>query len=237
MNPLDNVFLALDHMDKKTAEELLSFKKYSIKKVKVGLELFYRYGSDWIRKIHGEYGVSIFLDLKLHDIPETVVGSIRSLRELPISFLSIHLSSGTKALKRSLEETPSHITLLGVSHLTSLDESDLQKVWDVDSSTIKQSYTGLFNLGIEAGLSGMVLSGAELPLLKKLEQKSSTSLIKVCPGIRFPDEITAGNIQDQKKVFSPSEAITNGADYLVIGRSLTSAKDFSARIDQLKSLL
>lgn len=233
MRPLHKVFFALDGMDVRRAEYFLTLPQCPIKKVKIGMEYFYRYGPDGVKKIHDTYGVDIFLDLKLHDIPTTVSRAIESLAKLPVSFLTIHLSCGRQALLRAVETAPQHMTLLGVGHLTSLDAPDLQKIWEVDLAGVEQSFENMFKLGLEAGLEGMVLSGRELPLLKRLEEAYKTKVVKVCPGIRFPDEIAEGKAQDQKRVLTPARAFEGGADYLVVGRSLSCAQDFFGRAAEL----
>ncbi len=218
------VLVALDDMDMAQAMDFLDRSRGAFAHVKIGLELYYKLGPDFVRRVHGDYGLGVFLDLKLHDIPNTVRKAIRSLKNLPATFLTVHLGGGREMLNAAVEETFVSIpgcTLLGVSVLTSLGESDLMELWGTPIGRKQEVFERLFNLGLSCKVPGMVLSAHELKLLQDCEAKSSREVIKVCPGIRFQDEIASGLIQDQKRVLSPQAAWQAGADYVVMGRSLT----------------
>lgn len=233
INANERVFMALDNM---TKEEIFGFLEKShkgISHIKIGLELFNKYGPNIVKELHESYPVDIFLDLKLHDIPNTVKKAIASLEGLPIKFLTVHLSGGREMLKEAMTSKEKYLPgckLLGVSILTSLDHEDLNEIWSV--TDMNKSFLNLFKLASDCKVDGVVCSAKELPIIKSFEN----DLITVCPGIRFEDEIKKGLTEDQKRVLSPQEAFKIGASYLVMGRSLTKAEDLSARIEYLKKL-
>lgn len=201
--------------------------------VKIGLEMFYRFGPDFVQRVHKDFGKSIFLDLKLHDIPNTVAKSMSALKDLPIDFLTVHLSGGEEMLKACQQvrsDYMENVKILGVSYLTSLDSSDFKTLYGITEDQIPNYFKNLFNLASKTKTQGVVCSAAELDLLSQYPE-----LIKVCPGIRFKDEIEHGLIGDQKRVLTPKEAFANGASYLVMGRSLTTSNDLNQRIKELNS--
>ena len=230
MNKLDRIIVALDQMGLDEIDHFLKLKDNKLLYVKIGLELFVKYGPDLVHKIHREYQKKIFLDLKLHDIPVTVARSVASLKNLPIDFLTVHLGGGESMLKAALAEARQsipHCKILGVSFLTSLEESDLKSLYGI--TNIEEAFLRLFKAASLSGIDGIVSSPHEVALLKKYYPK----LLSVTPGIRFQDEILSSNTQDQKRVMSPLEAFGLGSDYLVIGRSLTKSDKFSERIKSL----
>lgn len=241
MNPLKNhIAVALDQM---TVAEALAFVKETKNELgfyKVGLELFYLGGKEFIHELAKE-NIRIFLDLKLHDIPTTVEKSIQSLKDLKVDYLTLHLTGGKKMLKAARmaqEEYMPHTKLLGVSYLTSHDQEDLQSIFDINDSAQKESsFRNLFNIAAEENIYGVVHSGEELSLANKYP------FISVCPGIRFLDEIETSQTQDQKRVLDPKNAfsfLTKEKNViLVIGRSLTkcSPRERKERILYLKNLL
>lgn len=227
---INKIIPALDGMNR---EEVITFLEriqnhFSI--VKIGMELFYKEGPDFVKEIHRDYGFEVFLDLKLYDIPNTVAGAIKSLQGLPIKFLTIHLSGGeemvTRAISQARESIPS-TKLLGVSYLTSLDDSYFHQVQGINQGQIQSAFDRLFTLADKTKIDGIVCSPLEL------DQVQSYSFHKVCPGVRFEDEIKSGNIGDQKRVLTPYEAINKGADFLVMGRSLRK-DDLSTRVNELE---
>ena len=236
----DKIILALDNMEVPEIKMFLSRWPLDQKPmVKIGLELFCKYGRPLVLELHKEFGVKIFLDLKLHDIPNTVAKAIKGLKGLPIDLLTVHLSGGEKMLKMTIEEAKTSLPktrILGVSILTSLDENDLSTLWDIQKDEINKTFRNLFSLALKTKLHGVVCSPQELHLFPELEKGAPYSLLKVTPGIRFEDEILAGTTQDQKRVTSPSEALNGGANYLVMGRSLTNSKNLDKRIDHLANL-
>jgi len=236
---MDKVFCALDNM---TKDEVLKFIEKSngkLKNIKIGMELYFAEGPLFLEDLQNKHNVKVFLDLKLHDIPNTVSKAIKSLKGLPVHFLTIHTSGGTQMIKSALESARENLPsakILGVSYLTSLSENDLNELWGITPEEISKAFERFFETGIKAGIDGFILSPLEIEILKEVEKRLSAKVLKVTPGIRFSDEIAKGQTQDQKRVLSPEEALTNGSDYLVMGRSLNQAKNLEARIDQLNAI-
>jgi len=236
--PLQKTIVALDNMSEVDLHHFLNRAK-EVPMLKIGLEMFCSHGPDFIKKIHQDYQKEIFLDLKLHDIPNTVKKAIRALKGLPLKFLTIHLSGGREMINQAVAQAQESLPdthLLGVSYLTSLAAEDMQMIWGIQDPQL--AFTKMFKLALSTKIPGLVLSAQELALLNTLEDQSTKSLIKVCPGIRFADELKSAtnnsHTQDQKRVATPQSALANGADYLVIGRSLTQAQDLAARISELQ---
>lgn len=186
---------------------------------KVGLELFVAAGPE-ILKILKEREKRIFLDLKFHDIPNTVAGACRSAKAYGVDFLTIHATAGRKALQAASEalgKEDSRPKLLAISLLTSLNSRDL--AFDLKIPLELPEYTlQMALLAKESGLDGAVCSPQEV---SQLRQVCGDRFLLVCPGVR-PNWSEIG---DQKRVMTPSSAIASGADYLVIGRPITAADD------------
>ena len=198
--------------------------------VKIGLELFLKYGPELIFKIHNKYKKKIFLDLKLHDIPVTVTKAIASLKGLPIHFLTVHLAGGEDMLRAAVTEAAISIPeckILGVSFLTSLEAKDLKLLFNIDDTDA--AFLKLFDVADKSGIHGVVSSGHEVKLLKS----HYPNILAVTPGIRFKDEIEKEILQDQKRVMDPERAFIEGSDYLVIGRSLTKTNLLNERLKSL----
>jgi orotidine-5'-phosphate decarboxylase len=227
---LKKVFVALDGM---TAEEVKVFlTRYSddIFCIKIGLELYLKEGRPFIKEIKDSFGKDIFLDLKLHDIPVTVAKSIASLSGLDLKFLTIHLSGGVQMLEAAAVAAKEHLpgcTLLGVSYLTSLGKNELHDIYNIDIDQMKTPMTKMALMAKQSGIGGMVLSA------KELNHISDIKLVKVCPGIRLSSEIEKGQCQDQKRVVDPNTAFKDGADFLVMGRSITQSKNPEAVFKEL----
>ncbi|OFZ26799.1 MAG: orotidine 5'-phosphate decarboxylase [Bdellovibrionales bacterium RIFOXYB1_FULL_37_110] len=225
MKLTDRIIVALDNMNEEEVWAFLNKSQHTYQTVKIGLELFYLLGPDFVKKIHHEYNVDIFLDLKLHDIPNTVKKAIRSLKGLPLKFLTVHLTGGRNMLTEALAEASTCLpatNLLGVSFLTSLGKPDFKEIYNFNETQTKLTFSNLFRLALQTNIHGVVLSPLELGIVKNEEQQSGKKLIKVTPGIRFAHEINSNNIQDQQRIATPEDAVKNGADYLVMGRSITS---------------
>lgn len=237
-NALSRIIVALDNM---SATQIRSFLKQSqgqLNFVKIGLESFCRYGRDFVTELAQDFQCDIFLDLKLHDIPNTVGKAISALEGLPIRFLTLHLSGGTQMLKEAIEQQKTCLPdcqLLGVSYLTSLDQTDFQEIWGVGQEEIQTQFERLFSLAHQTQLGGIVCSPHEAKILRQLETASKANRqLLVCPGVRFQDEIDSGTgLQDQKRILSPQMAFQQGIDYLVMGRPLTQAKNLEARLQEL----
>lgn len=186
---------------------------------KVGYKLFIAHHRAITDRVKEE-GFELFLDLKLHDIPNTVREGVFSAKELGADYLTLHISSGRQALKEAVS-IKGKLKLLGVSVLTSLEEADLKEL-GVCRSKNEQVYE-LARVASEEGLDGVVCSGQELELLKGF------SLIKVVPGIRLEGE----ERDDQKRVVSLEEALEKGADVVVMGRSILRAENPVKKVEDL----
>jgi orotidine-5'-phosphate decarboxylase len=236
---LSKVIVALDGMDIEQTIQLLKSCNGEILTAKIGMELFYKYGPKFLLHIKKQFGIEIFLDLKLHDIPNTVAGAIRSLKGLPVKFLTIHLAGGKEMIKRAKEARDKYIPdckLLGVTYLTSLSSSEFENIWGIKDSNINDQFSKMFSLALNSKIDGIILSANELRDVSDFETNSDHSLIKICPGIRFKDEINSNKIGDQKRVQTPDQAVRDGANYLVMGRSLTKAKNINIQINKLKEM-
>ncbi|MGZ3787227.1 MAG: orotidine-5'-phosphate decarboxylase [Bacteriovorax sp.] len=228
---IKQTIVALDQMDLDEIDRFLSRPENTLPTVKIGLELFVKYGPDLVHKIHLDHKKKIFLDLKLHDIPITVERAIHSLKNLPIDFLTIHLSGGEEMLKAALKEARASIPnckILGVSFLTSLEDKDLKTLFGITNA--EEAFLRLFKVADSSGIDGVICSPHEITLVKKHYPR----LLAITPGIRFSDEIKTQKTQDQKRVASPDDAFKLGADYVVIGRSLTKAVNLGERLKDLE---
>jgi orotidine-5'-phosphate decarboxylase len=212
------IIIALDVKTKDEAVETVSRLK-DARIFKVGLELFTAEGPALFKKLKA-LRKSVFLDLKLHDIPNTVAGAVRSAVRHGVQMMTIHTSGGREMMARAAEaaretsekEKLEKPVLLGVTVLTSLKSADLEEVGmnpDVGAQVLR-----LAGLAKSAGMDGIVCSPQEIEIVRK---EYGRSLLLVTPGIR-PAWAAA---QDQKRIMTPAEAVTKGADYLVIGRPIT----------------
>jgi orotidine-5'-phosphate decarboxylase len=186
--------------------------------LKVGLELFVREGPRAVT-MGRQLGLDVFLDLKLHDIPETVERAVRSAAELGARYLTVHAAGGQAMLKRAVDAAAlasEPLTILAVTVLTSLDESDLL-AQSVRSSPAQHALT-LAKVAYDAGVRGLVCSAAELRLLRTA---LDPAMMIVTPGIRP----SGSGADDQKRVATPTSAIQDGASLLVVGRPIRDAAD------------
>ncbi len=221
MKASDRIFCALDTIDTTqavaTAADLLGV----VGGVKLGLEFYCANGADGFKAV-AETGMPIFLDLKFHDIPNTVAGAIRAVAPLGPKILTIHTQGGPEMMRRAAENAAEEADkhglekpwVTGVSILTSLDDSDLKAIGVEDF--VEAQVARLAKLAAASGLDGMVCSPKEVTLARKA---TNPSFKLVVPGIR-PAGSAAG---DQKRVMTPQDAVTAGADILVIGRPITQA--------------
>ena len=206
------IIVAIDENNFKKASELIN--KLDPKKcmVKIGSVAFNSIGHEIIYYA-ADQGFKIFLDLKLHDIPNTVKKSIQGLASLPIKMLTIHTSGGKDMMMAAMEATSrTQIKVFGVTALTSLSDDETNEIFQRTSS---EQVNAMLDLAESAGIDGIVCSPHELELVKK-----RGTLLAITPGIRLQD-----SNDDQKRVMTPKEAINLGADYLVIGRPITQSDD------------
>ncbi len=216
--PANPVFCAIDRPDLEGAVTLARSLVGEVGGLKLGLEFFTAQGPAGVRAV-AESGLPLFLDLKLHDIPNTVAGAVRSAAGLGASFLTLHGCGGPAMLAAAAEAAarlPSPPQLLAITVLTSLDRDDLARV-GVRSDPLEQALL-LGTLALEQGIDGIVCSAHEIEPLR--DALGPDALIAV-PGLR-PDGASAG---DQKRVMTPAQALEAGADLLVIGRPITAAAD------------
>ena len=207
------IFCALDFTNLQESINFTNKIKNHIGGIKLGLEFFTKNGPNGVEKIK-KIGLPIFLDLKFHDIPNTVKQSIKNVLDLLPDYITVHLSGGYQMIKE-LNDIKRKTKIIGVSMLTSLDDKDLK---NMGVNFGKQNFiNNLVKIGVKAGIDGIVCSPKEVKYLKK----SYKNLIFVTPGIRLPTE----NRDDQKRVESPKFAVEAGSDILVIGRSITKSKN------------
>lgn len=219
MNPSDRIFVALDTTDLDQALGWASRLQGLVGGVKLGTEFFTACGPAGVERIAG-LGMPVFLDLKYHDIPTTVAGAVRAALALRPMFVNVHASGGPAMMRAAVEaanelgaERPQ---LLGVTVLTSLDDVDLAALGV--GATAREQVVHLALLAKECGLDGVVCSAREAMALRGA---CGRRFRLVVPGIR--PEWAASD--DQKRVVTPSDAISLGADYLVIGRPIIAADD------------
>ncbi len=212
------LILPLDVPTREAARPLLKQLQGTVPWMKVGLQMFTAFGSDWVQEV-ADAGYKVFLDLKLHDIPNTVAKTIDSLAPLPISMLTLHTSGGkvmmTKAREAQAAANP-QLLLLGVTVLTSFDAVELARVGCPD--TPAQQVSRLARLGSEAGLQGFVCSPLEVADLRR-DLPTGTQL--VTPGVR-PAGADHG---DQSRVMTPADAARAGSTHIVVGRPIYQAPD------------
>ena len=224
----DKIIVALDVPSVDEARRLVATLQGAVSWYKVGLQLFTLGGPRLVRELK-ETGAKIFLDLKFHDIPNTVRHAVESACVLGVEMLTFHLSGGSEMCAAAIAGRGSSTTLLlGVTVLTSQTDATLAEV-GVQGSVTHQVIT-LAALAKASGITGLVASPMEL---KPLREQFGKAFTIVTPGVRP----TGSETDDQKRVMTPAEALQLGSDYLVIGRPITGAKDPKAAIDRIVSEL
>jgi orotidine-5'-phosphate decarboxylase len=208
------IYVAIDIPDLEKAKSLAERVRRHVGGLKLGLEFFCANGRDGVREM-AELGLPIFLDLKLHDIPNTVAKAVQSLRSLEPTILTVHAGGGRAMMEDAKAAAPSGTKVVAVTVLTSLDCEDLHSLGiDADPHAQVERLTALAR---EAGLDGVVCSGAEVRAAHKLWPAG----FFVVPGVRPAD----GHAGDQKRVVTPRAALDAGASVLVVGRPITQAED------------
>ena len=213
-----DVIIACDFKNKNDLYEFLKPFDGLNPYLKVGMEIFYKEGPSLVRELH-EKGFKIFLDLKCHDIPNTVEAAMRNLGELGVEITNVHAAGGIKmmeAARRGLDSTEAgkKTKLIAVTQLTSISQEVLENellIKENLADVVKQYALNAKS----AGLDGVVCSALEAPIIKEL------GLLSVTPGIRFADN----SVDDQKRVATPALAKELGSTYIVVGRSITKAED------------
>ncbi|GAV25038.1 orotidine 5'-phosphate decarboxylase [Carboxydothermus islandicus] len=218
----EKLIVALDVPDKEKAMDIVEELKDVVSFFKVGMELFYREGPKLISDLKN-LGLKVFLDLKLHDIPNTVGRALKNLIDLEIDMVNIHALGGKEMLRaaylvkdEALKRKGKAPIILGVTVLTSMDQETLEQIGFKIELT--QLVAILAKETKEAGLDGVVASAQEVSLIKKI---CGPEFITVTPGIRRFEDANF----DQKRVLTPKKALELGADYLVVGRPITAASN------------
>lgn len=213
------IIVAIDETSFDRASEIIDCLDSKKCMVKIGSVAFNSMGHKIIR-FAAEKGFEIFLDLKLHDIPNTVKKSIKGLSSLPIKMLTIHTSGGKDMMKDAMEAASgTQIKVFGVTALTSLNNDDTNQIFQRSTS---EQVNAMLDLAEEVGIDGVVCSPHELELVSK------RNLLSITPGIRLQK-----SNDDQKRVMTPREASDLGADYLVIGRPITASKDIKKSLNEI----
>ena len=214
------IIVAIDETTFERASEVIEDLDSKKCMVKIGSVAFNTIGHKII-SFASEKGFEIFLDLKLHDIPNTVKKSIQGLTSLPINMLTIHTSGGKDMMMAAMEAVSgSQIKVFGVTALTSLNNNDTKYIF---KRTTSEQVNAMLDLAEDAGIDGVVCSPHELELVSKRD-----NLLSITPGIRLHE-----SDDDQKRVMTPREAIDLGANYLVIGRPITESKDIKKSLNEI----
>ncbi|MBP2024664.1 orotidine-5'-phosphate decarboxylase [Peptoniphilus stercorisuis] len=226
-----DVIVALDFDSKeKTMDFLDKFNEEIF--VKVGMELFYKEGPEIVRELK-KRGHKIFLDLKLHDIPNTVKNATKSLMNLETDMINYHIAGGEEMLSESVIEAKKineNIITLGITMLTSTsDEMMHESILIKDDLSVEDTVLSYAKTGKKSGLSGVVCSALEVPVIKK---ELGEDFITVTPGIR----LKGSNTNDQKRVVTPSDARSLGSDYIVVGRPITKSDNPVESYHEIKKM-
>ncbi len=208
------IYVALDTPDLEKAKSIAARVRNHVGGIKLGLEFFSANGRAGVREM-AELDLPIFLDLKFHDIPNTVAKAIQALRPLKPSIITVHASGGRAMMEDAKAAAPIETKVVGVTVLTSLDGSDLESIGLSDDPHAQ--VMRLAKLCKEAGLDGIVCSGNEVAEVKKMWPGG----FFVVPGVRPAN----GDASDQKRVVTPRTALDRGASILVVGRPITQAED------------
>jgi orotidine-5'-phosphate decarboxylase len=222
VDPRNYLAIALDLPDEHQALALVDRLGNTCQWYKVGMELYYAAGNRIVHELRNR-GFNIFLDLKLHDIPNTVAGAVRSATNAGASLLTIHASGGAAMMSAAAEaaQAPGSPRLLAVTVLTSMDASELAGI-GITASPADQVLR-LAKLAQQSGIDGMVCSPEEVAMLRR---ETGPDTLLVIPGIRpAGSAVDSGSRDDQKRVATPAQAIAHGASMLVVGRPITRAPD------------
>ena len=218
MNNDPKIIVALDYQDPASAQKLINQLDPSLCRLKVGKELFTAAGPQFVEQLtRSNFGV--FLDLKFHDIPNTVAKACTAASNLGVWMLNVHASGGLKmmqAAQQAVEQTESKPLLIAVTVLTSMNQASLNQIGI--QTELATHVVNLATLTKQAGLDGVVCSALEA---KMLREKLGNEFCLVTPGIR-PANV---NQDDQSRVVTPADALRNGSSYLVIGRPITKAEN------------
>ncbi len=223
---LPKIYVALDYQSASDADALIEQLPSGKVGLKVGKELFTSAGPQWVASLV-EKGFSIFLDLKFHDIPNTVAKAVTAAAKLGVDVVNVHASGGSRMMKAAadaLKETDNPPLLIGVTVLTSMDESDLKELGI--SKSVNEQVEYLAKLAKSSGLKGVVCSAQEANMLKAA---CGNDFKLMTPGIR-PE---GSSKDDQRRTMTPAEAVTVGVDYMVIGRPITQSPNPAQAVENI----
>ena len=223
MTARDRLIVALDLPTQTKALALVSVLSGSVSIFKIGLQLYTAAGPEIVRAVAAT-GARIFLDLKLHDIPNTVAKAVSAASELGVQMLTIHLSGGRAMIEAAVQARPPGLSLLGVTVLTSATQETLREVGV--TGALEDQVMRLGALGKDCGVDGLITSPQEV---RTLREHLGPEIKLVTPGVR---PAWAG-ADDQKRFTTPSDALKNGADFLVVGRPITANPDPRAAVERL----
>ena len=231
MSDQKKIIVALDKPNAKQALELARTLDAGLCRVKVGKELFTSAGPAVLESLHA-LDFEVFLDLKYHDIPNTVAASVRVAADLGVWMVNVHASGGERMMSAASEalaqlSVKNKPLLIAVTVLTSMDQSELNLVGV--TASVDQQVLMLASLASQSGCDGVVCSAQEATAITA----EIPDLLKVTPGIR----LTGDDNSDQRRVMTPGKAVTSGADYLVIGRSVTDSADPVATLHRIETEL
>ena len=226
----ERLFVALDTPDLDRALSWAAALRDHVGGLKLGLEFYAANGPDGVRRL-AAFGLPVFLDLKFHDIPNTIAGAVRAAAGLGVAMLNVHAGGGPAMLRAAVGAAATAVPrplVLGVTVLTSLDDGDLEEVGQ--RGPAPEQAMRLAGLTRDCGLDGVVCAPADVA---KLRSEFGPDMTLVVPGIR-PDWAAAG---DQKRIMTPAAALAAGADVLVIGRPITGADDAAAAARRIADAL
>ena len=209
--------VALDFPDAERAMTLVQVLDEKCRFYKVGSELFTASGADIIQWLR-DTGCDVFLDLKFHDIPNTVAGAMRRAAEMGVRLATVHASGGSKMMDAAVEAAGASCGVMAVTILTSLDDAMLGEAWGRERVDVEHEVLRLAELARSSGVHGIVCSGQEA---EEVHKRHGSALKLLVPGIRLPGDDPG----DQARVITPQAAAAAGATYLVLGRSVTTSKD------------
>ena len=219
----EKIIVALDVPTKTGALELVEKLRGQISFFKIGLQLYTGEGPEIVRSVSSK-GSKVFLDLKLHDIPNTVARAVESAGRLGVQMLTIHLSGGSEMIRAAIAARANNTLLLGVTVLTSSTEETLREIGVQDK--VDDQVLRLAKLGVDAGIDGIVTSPHEI---KPIRHEFGDKIKIVVPGIRP----SGAEANDQKRTMTPRDALEAGADYLVVGRPITAHRNPNESVAQI----
>ncbi len=214
-----NIVVALDFDNKADALALIDRLDPSLCRLKIGKEMFTHFGPTFVTEVQNK-GFDVFLDLKFHDIPNTVAKAVKAAADLGVWMVNVHASGGSKMMQAARDILKPYGNkaplLIAVTVLTSMSEDDLQDLGITKSP--EQQVDFLAGLAHKSGMDGVVCSAQEATMLK---QNYGADFKLITPGIRTAD----ASVDDQKRIMTPKKAVSAGSDYLVIGRAITNAEN------------